>query len=77
MVFLTNPPEIELYYHVNVFFCFDGKTRLLIPVSESTKANWFASGGVGFLTAVAVVVVVLFCRFVDCVSLALKSPYGK
>ena len=31
----------------------------------------------GFLTVVFVVVVVLFCRFVDCVSLALKSPYGK
>ena len=30
----------------------------------------FAFGQLGFLT-----VVVLFCRFVDCVSLALKSPY--
>ena len=35
-------------------------------------ANWFASGQLRFLT-----VVVLFCRFVDCVSLALKSPYGE
>ena len=26
----TNPLGIELYYHANVFFCFGGKTRLLI-----------------------------------------------
>ena len=26
----ANPPGIELYYHANVFFCFCGKTRLLI-----------------------------------------------
>ena len=26
----TNPPGIELYYNANVFFCFGGKTRLLI-----------------------------------------------
>ena len=26
----TNPPGIELFYHANVFFCFGGKTRLLI-----------------------------------------------
>ena len=26
----TNPPGIELYYHANLFFCFGGKTRLLI-----------------------------------------------
>ena len=36
-------------------------------------ANWFASRQLGFLT----VVVVVFCCFVDCVSLALKSPYGE
>ena len=26
----TNPLEIELNYHANVFFCFYGTTRLLI-----------------------------------------------
>ena len=26
----TNPQGIELFYHANVFFCFGGKTRLLI-----------------------------------------------
>ena len=26
----TNPSGIELYYHANVFFCFGGKTSLLI-----------------------------------------------
>ena len=26
----TSPPGFELYYHANVFFCFGGKTRLLI-----------------------------------------------
>ena len=30
LVYPTNPPGIELYYHANVFFCFSGKTRLLI-----------------------------------------------
>ena len=36
-------------------------------------ANWFASSQLGFLT----VVVVVFHHFVNCVSLALKSPYGE
>ena len=30
LVYPTNPPRIELYYHANVFFCFGGKIRLLI-----------------------------------------------
>ena len=30
LVYPTNPPRIELYYHANIFFCFGGKTRLLI-----------------------------------------------
>ena len=30
LVYPINPPGIELYYHVNVFFCFLGKARLLI-----------------------------------------------
>ena len=30
LVFSTNPPGIELFYHANVIFCFGGKTRLLI-----------------------------------------------
>ena len=30
LVYPTNTPGIELYYHANVFFCFGGKTRLLI-----------------------------------------------
>ena len=30
LVYQTNPLGIELYYHANVFFCFGGKTRLLI-----------------------------------------------
>ena len=35
LVYPTNPPEIELYYHANIFFCFGGKTKLLITlVSE-------------------------------------------
>ena len=38
-------------------------------------ANWFACGQLRYLTVV-VVVVVLY-RFVDCVSLALKSLYGE
>ena len=29
LVYLTNPPRIEFFYHANVFFCFGGKTRLL------------------------------------------------
>ena len=49
---------------------------LVVPGSTSQlhlqTANWFASGQLGFLT---VVVVILFRRFV--VSLALKSPYGE
>ena len=33
----TNPPEIELYYYANFFFCFGGKTSLLLNhVSENT-----------------------------------------
>ena len=50
---------------------------LVVPGSTSQLhlyiANWFASCQLGFLT---VQVVVLYC-FVDCVSLALKSPYGE
>ena len=30
LVYPTYPLGIELYYHANVFFCFGGKTRLLI-----------------------------------------------
>ena len=30
LVYPTNPPGFELYYHANFFFCFGGKTRLLI-----------------------------------------------
>ena len=30
LLYPTNPPGIELYCHANVFFCFGGKTRLLI-----------------------------------------------
>ena len=30
LLYQTNPPGIELYCHSNVFFCFGGKTRLLI-----------------------------------------------
>ena len=30
LVYPTNPPGIEFYYHANIFFCFGGKTRLLI-----------------------------------------------
>ena len=30
LVFPSNPPGIELYCHGNVFFCFGGKTTLLI-----------------------------------------------
>ena len=30
LVYPTNPSGIELYCHANFFFCFGGKTRLLI-----------------------------------------------
>ena len=30
LMYPTNPPGIELCYHANVFFCYGGKTRLLI-----------------------------------------------
>ena len=30
LVSATNPLGIELFCHANVFFCFGGKTRLLI-----------------------------------------------
>ena len=30
LVYPTNPPGIELYYHANVFFGFGGKTSILI-----------------------------------------------
>ena len=30
LVYTTNPPGIELYYHANDFSCFGGKTRFLI-----------------------------------------------
>ena len=49
----------------------------VVPGSTSRPhfsiANWllFASSHLGFLA------VVVFCRYVDCVSLALKSPYGE
>ena len=57
----------------------DHSLNLILKVPGSTSrphfqiANWFASSQLGFLT---VVVVVVFFRFVHCVSLALKSPYG-
>lgn len=47
LVSLTIPPGIELYYHANAFFCFGGKTRLLITLVktlyslESTFAHIF------------------------------------
>ena len=51
---------------------------LVVPGSTSQLhlyiVNWFAPGQLGFLT---VAVVVLFHHFVDCDSLALKSPYGE
>ena len=31
----TNPPGIELYYHVNVFFCFRWKNKVADHVTES------------------------------------------
>ena len=36
LVYPTNPPGIELYYNANVFFCFGGKTRLLITCVKNT-----------------------------------------
>ena len=49
---------------------------LLVPGSTSRPhlqiANWFAPGQ---LCRFLAVVVVEFCRFIDCVSL--KSPYGE
>ena len=35
LVSLTNPPGIELFYHANVFFCFVGKTWLLITLVKT------------------------------------------
>ena len=51
---------------LNLFLVAPGSTSR----SHLQTANWFVSGQLGFL-AVAVDV---FCRFVDCLSLALKSP---
>ena len=42
-----------------------------VPGSTS-QLHWFASGQLGFL-----LVVVVFCCFVNCLSLALKSPRGE
>ena len=43
---------------------------------NSLPFNWFASGQLGFFVVVAVVVVdvVLFWRFVDCVSFGPEKP---
>ena len=30
LMYPTNPPGIDLYYHADVFSCFGGQTRLLI-----------------------------------------------
>ena len=40
LVYLTNPPGIELYYHANVFFRFGGKNKVTDHVSENTIANY-------------------------------------
>ena len=56
----------SLHVFVSVSPWFNSTSQLHLYI-----ANWFASGQSGFLT---VVVVVLFRRFVDCVSLNLKAP---
>ena len=56
-------------HSLNLFLVVPGSTSQL----HLQIANWFASGQLGFLT----VVVVVFCCFVHCVSLALKSPCGE
>ena len=40
LVYPTNPLGIELYYHANVFYCFGGKTWLLI---KSVKTLYITS----------------------------------
>ena len=55
-----------------------GTNNLQMKVSNIFSATFvnsqlFACGKVGSLT----VVIVVFCRFVDCVSVALKSPPGE
>ena len=35
MVYPTNPPGIELYYHANIYLCFGEKTRLLITLVKT------------------------------------------
>ena len=53
----------------------DHSLNLFQVVPGSTfQLHWFAFGQLGFLT---VVVVILFCCFINCVSLALKSLYGE
>ena len=39
LVYPTNPKGIELYYHANVFFCLNGKTRLLLKSSRLEIQN--------------------------------------
>ena len=61
--------KIRSDHSLNLFLVVPGSTFQL----HLQVANWFASGQLGFLT----VVVVVFCCFVDCFILALKSPYGE
>ena len=42
LVLQTNPPGIELCYHANVFFCFGGKTWLLITRVQTLHHVSFA-----------------------------------
>ena len=59
--------------------CFDQSLNLILVVPSFTFqlhfkiANWFAFDQLGFSSVV--VVDVLLCCFVDCVSLALKNPH--
>ena len=49
--------------------CLSGGSRSQLHLQI---ANWVASGQLGLLT---VMVIILLCCFIDCISLALKSPY--